>query len=83
MGNFVFLCCEENENKSNLITTLDTYRVRQFEKNIKTEEQLKKKLRPKQQSAGSSQINASAVDTQGYIAINILNGIPYDDPTII
>ena len=67
MGNFVFLCCEENENKSNLITTLDTYRVRQFEKNIKTEEQLKKKLRPKQ-SSDSSQMNASDVDNQGYIA---------------
>ena len=66
MGNFVFICCEENENKSNLISTLDTYRIRQYEKNITTEQQLKKKLRPSPQPTGdTSQINASAVDTQG------------------
>lgn len=44
-GNFVFVCCEENENKSNFIAALDAYRIRQFEKNTQTGRLLRNNLR--------------------------------------
>ena len=43
-GNFVFLCSSENENKSNLISALDTYRKRKIQRYSQNEEMLKKKL---------------------------------------
>jgi len=43
-GNFVFVCSSENENKSNLISALDTYRKRKISRYNQNEEMLRKKL---------------------------------------
>ncbi|XP_066918681.1 E3 ubiquitin-protein ligase rnf213-alpha-like [Clytia hemisphaerica] len=44
MGKFVFVCCTENESKSNLVASLDTYRTRKSLEYTETEQRLRDKL---------------------------------------
>lgn len=58
------MCSSENENKSNLISALDTYRKRKIQRHSQTEEMLKKKLCME----GKSLEKGIAVDVPCYAA---------------